>query len=120
MSSKPLLRNRKHKAITTSKELQLEDHDDIFNCLGCGWELFKQGNYEKAFGHIYLSSKAGQIPASYLLGRIYEFGLVDTIDYKSACRIYTHVYAKSTISYLKLEAEKGIQRIMNRKISELN
>ena len=108
------LRNRKHPSIRVPLSQEIETRDDIFGSLGIGWNLFKEENYERAFNHLYLASKCGNYFARYLLGRFYEFGLVDNIDYNMACKYYSSVYANTTHPFLKSEAERGIQRIISK------
>lgn len=95
------------------QEQELESHDDIFSSVGKGWDFFKQGDYEKAYSYICLSSQAKNYAARYLVARFYEFGFAGKkVDSVIAAKFYSSVFANSSNPFLKSESEKGLVRMI--------
>jgi len=98
---------------TFVQEQELESHDDVFSSIGEGWDFFKQGDYEKAYAPICLSSQAKNYAARYLVARFYEFGLAGKkADSVIAAKFYSSVFANSNNPFLKSESEKGLARMI--------
>jgi hypothetical protein len=95
------------------KSLIIDLQEDVFDCLGIGWDLFKKRKYNESFNHIYLLSKMKNYQAQYLLGRFYEYGLGDTQkDLKSSYDLYFSVFVNSENDSLKSMSEEGIARTL--------